>query len=89
MQEIAGAKGAACASTLVGHLLDTIKVHLQTNSNLLHGSLEAVQDFPKQEPSPRVLFRGMAPPLVNAVVMNTVKFAAFYEMQQTFGSLGA
>jgi solute carrier family 25 carnitine/acylcarnitine transporter 20/29 len=86
--DIIGATGAACASTLVGHPLDTIKVHLQTNSNL-NGSLEALKHLLHQETSSFVLFRGMAPPLMNAIVMNTVMFSVFYEMKQTLGPLGA
>jgi hypothetical protein len=31
----------------------------------------------------------MAPPLVNAVVMNTVMFSVFYELKQMLGPLGA
>jgi len=88
MQEIIGATGAGCASTLVGHPLDTIKVHLQTNPKL-NGTFVAVKHLLNQESSSLVLFRGMAPPLVNAVVMNTVMFSVFYELKQMLGPLGA
>lgn len=79
-QEIVGATGAGCASTLVGHPLDTIKVHLQSNHRLT-GTFQAAQHLLKQE-SPLVFFRGIAPPLVNAVLMNTVMFSVFYEVKQ-------
>jgi hypothetical protein len=84
-----GATGAACASTLVGHPLDTIKVHLKTNSNV-NGSFAALKHLLHQETWSFVLFRGLvAPlPLVNAIVMNTAMFSAFYEMKQTLGPLG-
>jgi solute carrier family 25 carnitine/acylcarnitine transporter 20/29 len=91
LPEIAGATGAGCASTLLGHPLDTIKVHLQTNpklSSTLHATTSLLQN---NAGNPLVFFRGMAPPLVNAVVMNTVMFSVFRSVKQSLpdGTTGA
>jgi len=87
MEEIAGATGAGCASTLFGHPLDTIKVHLQTNPKL-GGTWEATK-YLLHSNSPLVFFRGIIPPLFNAVVMNTVMFSVFEGVKQSLGPMGA
>lgn len=68
---------AGLASTLLGHPLDTIKTHLQTQT--------------QPQAAWRVLttlrwgvFRGMGPPLVNAIVMNTIMFSVFDSFHATF-----
>jgi solute carrier family 25 carnitine/acylcarnitine transporter 20/29 len=81
--QMAGATGAGCASTLVGHPLDTIKVHMQTNPKL-QNTLQATKYLMRRSNhSPLVLFRGMAPPLVNAVAMNTVMFSVFRHVKSS------
>eukprot|EP00586_Coscinodiscus_wailesii_P004324 CAMPEP_0172482954 /NCGR_PEP_ID=MMETSP1066-20121228/9704_1 /TAXON_ID=671091 /ORGANISM="Coscinodiscus wailesii, Strain CCMP2513" /LENGTH=128 /DNA_ID=CAMNT_0013246527 /DNA_START=66 /DNA_END=449 /DNA_ORIENTATION=- len=79
IHEITAATGAGCASTLIGHPLDTIKVHLQTNPSL-RGTIHATRALVRSS-SPDVvigsLFRGIGPPLAAAVAMNTVMFSAF------------
>jgi len=79
--EILCATCAGCASTLVGHPLDTIKVHLQTNQNLLNPTNAARSLLQQSSGNPFVFFRGIAPPLVNAVIMNTVMFSVFQSVK--------
>lgn len=68
--QILGSVVAGISSTVLGHPLDTVKTHLQTNP-AFHNSMEVVQKLRFQ------VFRGMAPPLVNAIIMNSVMFTVF------------
>jgi len=68
--QILGSIVAGISSTVLGHPLDTIKTHLQTNLHL-HSSMEVLQKLRLD------VFRGMAPPLVNAIIMNSVMFSVF------------
>eukprot|EP00977_Amphora_coffeiformis_P002233 scaffold425_cov175-Amphora_coffeaeformis.AAC.92 len=81
--EIAGATSAGFVTTLVGHPLDTIKVHLQTQptTSASDGTWKTGRTLWAQN----ALFRGIVPPLVNAVVMNTVMFAAFHSVKDLCG----
>mmetsp|Transcript_22288 Transcript_22288/g.39198 ORF Transcript_22288/g.39198 Transcript_22288/m.39198 type:complete len:265 (-) Transcript_22288:973-1767(-) len=73
-QTIIGSTVAGLGSTVLGHPLDTIKTHLQTNPSF-HGPLHVVQTVKLG------VFRGMIPPLINAVVTNTVMFSVFDQVQ--------
>jgi len=55
--QILGSVVAGIYSTILGHPLDTVKTHLQTNPNLKN-SMEVVQKLRFG------VFRGMGPPLV-------------------------
>jgi hypothetical protein len=68
--QILGSVVAGISSTVLGHPLDTVKTHLQTNPQLLN-SVEVIQKLRLG------VFRGIAPPLVNAIIMNSVMFSAF------------
>jgi len=74
---IAGSITAGCFSTLLGHPLDTIKVHQQTNPRLSNGSslLDVARLLARGDPSR--LFRGMGPPMANQILMNSVMFTVF------------
>ena len=92
-EEITGATVAGCASTIIGHPLDTLKVHMQTNSKLT-GTIHAAKSLIRTEGSPLIFFRGISPPLFNAIIMNTVMFSVFHEVKQSlpegmYGSLVA
>uniref|UniRef100_A0A7S1BPG3 Mitochondrial carrier protein n=1 Tax=Corethron hystrix TaxID=216773 RepID=A0A7S1BPG3_9STRA len=76
ISEIIGATCAGCASTLIGHPLDTLKVHLQTGSQLSNNAVSAARSLFTVH-GPGVFFRGIGPPLFNAVLMNTVMFSVF------------
>lgn len=65
-----GSVVAGISSTVLGHPLDTIKTHLQTNPNYSN-SLEVARKLRAG------VFRGMAPPLINAIIMNSVMFSVF------------
>lgn len=75
--QILGSVVAGISSTVLGHPLDTIKTHLQTNSHL-HNSLQVAKQLRFS------VFRGMAPPLVNAIVMNSVMFSVFDAVESRF-----
>jgi solute carrier family 25 carnitine/acylcarnitine transporter 20/29 len=76
---IVGSTVAGLVSTILGHPLDTVKTHLQTNPKhreILH----VVQTIRLG------VFRGMGPPLANAIIMNTVMFSVFDLIQTSSGS---
>lgn len=77
VEEIVCATCAGCVSTLLGHPLDTIKVHLQTNHGLRSTSSAARSLLQQNAGNPVVFFRGIGPPLANAILMNTVMFTVF------------
>lgn len=72
---VVGSAVAGLSSTLFGHPFDTVKAHLQTNSRL-RSSTQVVREIHAAG-----LFRGMGPPLFNAIVMNTVMFSVFDKVQ--------
>ena len=75
-QTIVGSTFAGIVSTTLGHPLDSIKTHLQTNSKF-HYSIQVIRTIRLG------LFRGITPPLVNAIVMNTVMFSVFDRVRQS------
>lgn len=77
--EILAATGAGCASTVVGHPLDTVKVHMQTTG--VRSTIKTAQYLVRQ----RALFRGITPPLVNAIVMNSIMFGVFRGVKDLCG----
>uniref|UniRef100_A0A7R9ZMX7 Uncharacterized protein n=1 Tax=Craspedostauros australis TaxID=1486917 RepID=A0A7R9ZMX7_9STRA len=70
--DIIAATGAGVVTTVVGHPLDTIKVHLQANRTK-QTAWQVAKDLFRQN----MLFRGIGPPIVNAVVMNACMFSVF------------
>ena len=71
---ISGSIAAGCFSTLLGHPLDTIKVHQQTqhiNNNVFDTAKLLSRGDVLQ------LFRGIGPPMANQIIMNTVMFTVF------------
>lgn len=77
--KILGSVVAGISSTVLGHPLDTVKIHLQTNPNL-HNSIEVIQKLRLE------VFRGMAPPLVSAIIMNSVMFSVFDAVEKRFNN---
>lgn len=75
---VVGSAVAGFSSTLLGHPLDTIKTHLQTNPQL-RSSHQVVREIHVTG-----LFRGMTPPLFNAIVMNSVMFSVFDKVNATY-----
>ncbi|KAL3789884.1 hypothetical protein ACHAWO_011690 [Cyclotella atomus] len=67
---------AGCSSTILGHPLDTIKVHQQTNKHL---SKVSFTDVTTRLPRGNVLrlFRGIGAPMANQIIMNTAMFTVF------------
>ena len=75
--QILGSVVAGISSTVLGHPLDTIKTHLQTSAHA-RTSLEVAKQLRFG------VFRGMAPPLVNAIVMNSIMFSVFDAVESRF-----
>ena len=81
--ELYAAAGAGCFATVLGHPLDCVKVHLQTRPHLARsGTLATVASLLKSDGF-RAFGRGLAPPLLNAVLMNTLMFTAFNEAKRS------
>ena len=81
LNEIIASISAGCASTFIGHPLDTIKVYQQTSknkSNFLHTTRRI---FVNGGNNPMVFFNGIAPPLFNQILMNTVMFSVFLQVK--------
>lgn len=83
LADIVGATCAGVVSTLIGHPLDTIKVHLQTNHQLKTAKNAAKSLLQSSGNGPLVFFRGIIPPMANAVLMNTVMFSVFHSVKET------
>jgi len=82
-REIIGSISAGTLSTLIGHPLDTIKVHQQNQSNesRLNGLQTAKRIFVRGSNNPAVFFNGISPPLLNQILMNTVMFSVFFQVK--------
>jgi len=88
-QTIIASTAAGVASTLLGHPIDTVKVHLQTNPTFARAQNKrptawaaAQHLWRSNSHSPAVFFRGIGPPLVNAAIMNVLTFAVFNEVKE-------
>jgi solute carrier family 25 carnitine/acylcarnitine transporter 20/29 len=77
-EHIVGSTVAGVGSTILGHPLDSIKTHLQTNPKL-QNSFHVIREVKLG------IFRGMAPPLISAIAMNTVMFSVFDQVNEQVG----
>jgi solute carrier family 25 carnitine/acylcarnitine transporter 20/29 len=77
---IAGSVTAGCFSTILGHPLDTVKVHQQTKPQFSNASsLQVARILAKD--GVLQLFRGIGPPMANQILMNTVMFSVFNQVK--------
>ena len=76
--DIAGSMTAGCVSTVLGHPLDTIKVHQQTQPNLSRVGLFRIA----QTLGAFQLFKGIGPPMMSQIIMNTVMFSVFRNVRE-------
>lgn len=94
---------AGVSSTLLGHPLDTLKVHIQTNpaftaktnngtspqNRYRYPIVRAAQHLLRSNHySSLVFFRGIGPPTANAAIMNILTFAVFNRVKEVFGGDG-
>ena len=91
---------AGVSSTLLGHPLDTLKVHIQTNpaftaktneksAQTRYPTVRAARHLLRSNHcSPLVFFRGIGPPTANAAIMNILTFAVFNRVKEGFGGDG-
>ena len=84
LHTISGSVVAGCFSTLLGHPLDTIKVHQQTKPEFANlKAWEVAKRITSWDDSKnggrniRRLFQGIGPPMANQMVMNTIMFTVF------------
>ena len=78
--DIMAVTAAGVVTTVIGHPLDTIKVHLQTKP-----SLKTTHEAARSLIAERALFRGLLPPLCNAIIMNTAMFSVFRGIKNFVG----
>ncbi|CAN0234265.1 unnamed protein product, partial [Phaeothamnion confervicola] len=69
---------SGCASIIVGQPFDTIKVRIQTRGHLYKNAVHCFRKTVQAE-GPGGLFRGMAPPLATATIVNAVAFSTYAE----------
>lgn len=85
--DIAGSISAGCVSTTLGHPLDTIKVHQQTQTTTATTAKGSTSSFQVAKSlakgNPIRLFKGMAPPMANQIIMNSVMFSVFNKVKDT------
>lgn len=99
-QTIVASTAAGVSSTLLGHPIDTIKVHLQTNPAFASAKVKTkinagASKYPTVRAarhllrsngySPTVFFRGVGPPIANAAIMNVLTFGVFNRVKERFG----
>ena len=99
-QTIVASTAAGVSSTLLGHPIDTIKVHLQTNPAFAlanantqtnagaskYPTIRAARHLLRSNGySPTVFFRGVGPPIANAAIMNVLTFGVFNRVKERFG----
>lgn len=72
---VAGSIGGV-AQVLSGHPLDTVKVRLQTQSDIYKGTVDCLSRTLKEE-GVKGLYKGVQSPLVGLAVMNSVMFLAY------------
>jgi len=80
-QYIAGSIAAGCFSTLIGHPLDTIKVHQQTKAQFSSASTLQTAKVLAQGDILR-LYKGIGPPMMNQIIMNSIMFSVFHHVKQ-------
>lgn len=93
---VIGSISAGCFSTLLGHPLDTIKVHQQTRHNnnnnrqfsinnkhakTNYNSFQVANELTKGGKNVFRLFKGIGPPMANQMIMNTIMFSVFYNVK--------
>lgn len=73
-----------CAGVLVGHPLDTVKVHMQTQNHknpLYKNTWHCLTTIAKQD-SIRGLYRGMSSPMAGVAAVNAVAFGVYGNVQR-------
>ena len=83
--EAVAASASGCAATLLGHPLDCLKVRMQAEQQ--SSALQTALRMLKQD-GVAAFARGMGPPLINAVLMNTAMFVVFAECRRRTAALG-
>jgi len=73
MHDFVAGGAAGCASVIVGHPFDTIKVRLQTSTSTGSGMLTSLGEFG----GVKSLFRGMGAPLSAATAVNAIVFSSY------------
>lgn len=77
-EEVVPACLAGGLATALGHPLDTVKTHQQVYSS--PGAMHSAATMLRSH-GPSVFFRGMAPPMLDSMLMNTIMFVVFAEVR--------
>mmetsp|Transcript_33908 Transcript_33908/g.56032 ORF Transcript_33908/g.56032 Transcript_33908/m.56032 type:complete len:289 (+) Transcript_33908:166-1032(+) len=86
-EEVFASAASGCVSTVIGHPLDCLKVRMQTDQRRL-STFNHVMAMIHHD-GIRAFTRGIAAPLANAVLMNTVMFVAFAEARKRLPNDGS
>lgn len=88
LHHIAGSITAGCFSTILGHPLDTIKVHQQTSAKFINpsSSLHVAKEL--CQGNVLRLFKGIGPPMANQIIMNSVMFSVFHKVKDVTSQSG-
>lgn len=89
LHNIAGSITAGTFSTIIGHPLDTIKIHQQTKSHLFtnpSSSFHVARVLSRGNVFR--LFKGIGPPMANQIIMNTVMFTVFQKTKDVMMTSG-
>uniref|UniRef100_A0A336LHN7 CSON014443 protein n=1 Tax=Culicoides sonorensis TaxID=179676 RepID=A0A336LHN7_CULSO len=84
---LAGCVGG-CAGVLVGHPLDTVKVHLQTQdprNPRYSGTIDCLRKIIAKE-SVRGLYKGLASPIGGVAFMNAIVFGVYGNVQKHYSN---
>eukprot|EP01112_Ceratiomyxa_fruticulosa_P020775 TRINITY_DN7172_c0_g1_i1.p1 TRINITY_DN7172_c0_g1~~TRINITY_DN7172_c0_g1_i1.p1 ORF type:complete len:301 (+),score=46.79 TRINITY_DN7172_c0_g1_i1:874-1776(+) len=76
LKDIAAGSIGGVAQVIVGHPLDTLKVRLQTQSELYSGAIDCFKKTVSQEGFAG-LYKGIQSPLIGLAAMNSVMFLAY------------
>lgn len=94
LHDVAGSIIAGCSSTVIGHPLDTIKVHQQTwkHPHLSNNAstVQVIKHIIANDSNNILrLYRGIGPPMANQIFMTTVMFSVFQKVKTVFNNNGA
>ena len=71
MDEVVASASAGCFATILGHPLDCVKVRLQASATASAPGTATVAYRMLRTEGVATFWRGLGPPLMNAVAMNT------------------
>ena len=86
-EEVVASAAAGCASTILGHPLDCVKVRMQMGNGQTSAATVCAEMLRREGVS--AFSRGIGTPLANAILMNSVMFVTFAEARRRLPEGGA